>query len=124
MSAIPPFTAVLRGTNRAKGMDDPLDTFAANGNHHGLVMPAPFMTSYYGSNGNQRTVDDAMGTLTAGDRHGLVMPFLLGYANGDGPAKSAVEPLRTVHTENGRALVQPTEIPNVEDVHFRMLPAP
>jgi len=116
-----PFTAVLRGTNRAKGMDDPLDTFAANGNHHGLVMPAPFMTSYYGSNGNQRTVDDAMGTLTAGDRHGLVMPFLLGYANGDGPAKSAIEPLRTVHTENGQALVQPTEIPNVEDVHFRML---
>ena len=40
-------------------------------NHHGLVMPAPFMTSYHGSNGNQRTVDDAMGTLTAGDRHGL-----------------------------------------------------
>ncbi len=116
-----PFTAVLRGTNRPKGMDDALDTFAANGNHHGLVMPSPFMTSYYGSNGNQRTVDEAMGTLTAGDRHGLVMPFLLGYANGDGPAKSAAEALRTVHTENGQALVQPTEIPDVDDVHFRML---
>ncbi len=28
---------------------------------------------------------------------------------------------KTVHTENGQALVQPTEIPDVDDVHFRML---
>lgn len=117
--------AFLTSVNDYDGRNIPLDqpmgtqTTAANGNHHGLVMP--FLTSYYGSGGNERTVDEAMGTLTANDRHGLVMPFLLGYANGDGPAKSAVEPLRTVHTENGQALVQPPEIQNVEDVHFRML---
>ncbi len=111
----------LRGTNRPKGIDDPLDTIAASGNHHALMMGAPFLMSYYGSNGNQRTLDEAMGTLTATERHALVqVPFLLGYANGDGPAKTAVDPLRTVHTENGQALAQPQGI-DVDDCYFRML---
>lgn len=74
-----------------------------------------------GSNGNQRLVDEAMGTLTATERHALVqVPFLLGYANGDGPAKTAVDPLRTVHTENGQALAQPHGVA-VDDCYFRML---
>lgn len=118
---IPPHMIELRGTNRPKGMDEPLDTIAASGNHHALMMGAPFLMSYYGSNGNQRTVDEAMGTLTAADRHALVqVPFLLGYANGDGPAKTAVDPLRTVHTENGQALAQPHGV-DVDDCYFRML---
>jgi DNA (cytosine-5)-methyltransferase 1 len=118
---IPPHMVELRGTNRPKGMDEPLDTIAASGNHHGLVMGAPFLMSYYGSNGNQRTLDEAMGTLTATERHALVqVPFLLGYANGDGPAKTAVDPLRTIHTENGQALAQPHGI-EVDDCYFRML---
>jgi DNA (cytosine-5)-methyltransferase 1 len=108
------------GENRARAIADAGLT-QTTAQTHALAMPAPFLTSYYGSGGNERAVDEAMGTLTANDRHGLVMPFLLGYANGDGPAKSAVDPLRAFHTENGQALVQPTEIPDVDDVHFRML---
>jgi DNA (cytosine-5)-methyltransferase 1 len=79
------------------------------------------LMSYYGSNGNQRQLNEAMGTVTATERHALVqVPFLLGYANGDGPAKTAVDPLRTVHTENGQALAQPHGIA-VDDCYFRML---
>lgn len=118
---IPPHMIEMRGTNRPKGMDEPLDTIAASGNHHAMVMGAPFLMSYYGSNGNHRQLDEAMGTLTATERHALVqVPFLLGYANGDGPAKTAVDTLRTVHTENGQALAQPNGV-KVEDCYFRML---
>lgn len=118
---VPPFMVELRGTNRAKGVDEPLDTIAASGNHHALMMGAPFLMSYYGSNGNQRAVNEALGTVTATDRHALVqVPFLLGYANGAGPAKTAIDPLRTVHTENGQALAQPHGVA-VEDCYFRML---
>lgn len=116
-----PFMVEFRNNQAERGLDEPISTIMTSGAHHGMVMPTPFLTSYYGSGGNERAVDEAMGTLTANDRHGLVMPFLLGYANGDGPPKSAVEPLRAFHTENGQALVQPTEVPNVDDVYFRML---
>lgn len=115
--------AFLTSVNDFDGRNIPLDQpmgTQTTQNKFGLTF-APFLTSYYGSGGNERAVDEAMGTLTANDRHGLVMPFLLGYANGDGPPKSAVDPLRTVHTENGQALVQPVEVPNVDDVYFRML---
>lgn len=119
--AFAPFMVEFHNNQAERGIDESLSTIATSGAHHGVAMPAPFLTSYYGSNGNQRTVDEPMGTATGNDRHALVMPFLLGYANQDGPAKTAVDPLRTMHTENGQALVQPQEIPNVDDCHFRML---
>jgi DNA (cytosine-5)-methyltransferase 1 len=71
-----PFIASLHGTTNGmalpKGVDDPLATFAAGGNHHGLVVP--FTLSYYGANGNERPVDREMGTVTTTDRHALVQP--------------------------------------------------
>ena len=118
---VPPFMVQFHNNQHAKGMDEPMTTIASSGAHHGLIMGAPFLMSYYGSNGNHRQLDEAMGTLTATERHALVqVPFLLGYANGDGPAKTAVDTLRTVHTENGQALAQPNGV-KVEDCYFRML---
>lgn len=114
-----PFISVQRIHNRSKGIEEPLDTFVAGGNHHGLVIP--FLTSYYGSGGQVRGLDEPTGTMTGNDRHGLVMPFLLGYANQEGPARSAGESLRTIHTANGQGLVNPSNPPCVEDCGFRML---
>jgi len=118
-----PFMVELRGTNTPKGVDEAMSTVAANGNHHGLLLPAPFLMSYYGTE-NNRGVDEAMGTLTAVDRHGVVMPFFIGYANGEGPAHNVTDPLLTIHTENGHGLIQPTAEISVEDCYFRMLQPP
>jgi DNA (cytosine-5)-methyltransferase 1 len=115
-----PFMAIFRRNHGARGIDEPLDTIVAGGNHHGLVLPGAFLASYYGTD-NQRGVEEAMGSVTAVDRHALVMPFLLGYANGDGPAKTAVEPLRTIRTENGQSLVMPRAGVPIEDFYFRIL---
>jgi DNA (cytosine-5)-methyltransferase 1 len=118
---IPPFMITLRRHHGAKGIDEPLDTIVAGGNHHGLIMPAHFLMSYYGRGASHRGLEEVMGTLTGNDKHALVQsPFLLGYANGSGPAKSAVDELRTIHTENGQSVVQPDGF-NVDDCSFRML---
>jgi DNA (cytosine-5)-methyltransferase 1 len=118
---VSPFMVEFHNNQDARGLDEPISTIATSGAHHGVVMPAPFLTSYYGSNGNQRTVDEPLGALTATDRHGVVMPFMLGYANGDGPARDVTEPLRTLHTGNGQGLVQPESAVAVDDCYFRML---
>lgn len=67
---VPPFVTMLRGTNAAKGADEALDTFAANGTHHALI--TPFLMSYYGGNANHRAVDRELGTVTTKDKHALV----------------------------------------------------
>lgn len=37
----------------------------------------------------------------------VFLPFLLGYANQNGPARAAIDALRTFHTENGQGVVLP-----------------
>lgn len=80
--AIPPFLAMLRGggcKQRTRGIDEPLDTFAASGTHHGLVQPAgstatrwgDLLVPYY-SNGKPRPVHQPVGTLTTKDRYALL----------------------------------------------------
>jgi DNA (cytosine-5)-methyltransferase 1 len=115
-----PFMVELRQNQDARETTEPLATVCAGGNHHGLVVPAPFLVSYYGT-GGASGADEAVPTVTSLDRHGLVMPFFLGYANGDGPAHPVTDPLLTVHTENGHGLVAPSSPPAVEDCGFRML---
>lgn len=68
---MPPFITYLRGTNNPKGMDEPIDTVAASGLHHGLVSP-PFMMSYYGNGASHRPVNNEMGAITTKDKHALV----------------------------------------------------
>lgn len=58
----------MRNNNTSKPAGaEPFDTFAANGNHHALLMP------YYG-NATTRTTDAPHGTLTTRDRYALVEP--------------------------------------------------
>jgi hypothetical protein len=56
----------LRNNNTTKKPTDPFDTFAAAGNHHGLLMP------YYG-NATSRQTSEPHGTFTTRDRYALVM---------------------------------------------------
>lgn len=114
--AMQPFIAELRGGgSKHRPVTDPLCTVVANGNHHGLV------TAYYG-NGSTRPADEALTTVTAVERHALIMRN--NTARGDqGQMTTPVdEPIRTVTTKGHQSLLsaeQPTI--DVNDVLFRML---
>ncbi|MEV6340975.1 DNA cytosine methyltransferase [Nocardia vinacea] len=74
--AIPPFIAELRGggsKKSARGIDQPLATFAASGFHHGLVQPPAvhLLVPYYRT-GRAHPIAKPMGTLTTRDRFGLL----------------------------------------------------
>jgi DNA (cytosine-5)-methyltransferase 1 len=103
----------LRANNTAKGVGQVFDTFAAAGNHHGLLMP------YYG-NATARTTDDPHGTFTAHDRFALVMRN--NSSTGDGAEMSTPvgETLRTLTTAGHQSLLE-YSTPAVDDCLFRML---
>jgi DNA (cytosine-5)-methyltransferase 1 len=101
----------LRGTNAPKPTSDPLDTVAASGNHHGLLVP------YYSSSDTAKPTELPMGTLTTVDRYALVMRNNTGGAEMVTPA---YEPLRTLTTAGHQSILEPSTI-EPEDCTFRML---
>ena len=110
------FIAELRGGgSKCRKITEPLCTVVANGNHHGLV------TAYYG-NGGTRPAGEALATVTAVERHALLMRN--NTARGDqGQMTTPVdEPIRTVTTTGHQSLLT-AEHPTVDldDVLFRML---
>ena len=116
---VPPFVADIRGENAPKGIDDPLSTMCASGNHHALILP------YY-STGQASGTDEPLPTVTTIDRHALaVPPFIVGYytrLSGQQAAVSGIdEALPTQSTQPRHYLVQPGDVPKVEDCGFRML---
>jgi len=70
--ATAPFIAELRGGGSdARGVDEPLCTVTASGNHHGLVVP--FTVDYHG-NGRPSAATQPLPTVDCRDRHALVRP--------------------------------------------------
>jgi DNA (cytosine-5)-methyltransferase 1 len=93
----------LRNNNRPKALAEPLDTFAAEGNHHGLAsVPGP-----------RRSVEDG-----AEDAAGWRPGHLFAYDTGAFRALGR-QPLPTQTTVEGDALVESAIA--VEDCLFRML---
>jgi DNA (cytosine-5)-methyltransferase 1 len=130
---------MLRGTNAPKLTDDVLDTLAAGGFHHGLLVPsggtwhetaypsdAPMRTvttrenhgllvPYYSGSETAKPTSNPIGTLTTVDRYALVMDN-----NHSNRHRPTTEPLPTQTTATSKALLEPTTIdPN--DCTFRML---
>ncbi|MDQ6524299.1 DNA cytosine methyltransferase [Nocardioides sp. LHD-245] len=107
----------MRANNTTKPVGDPLDTVAAHGNHHGLLVP------YYGSARAGVPTTDPMGTPTTVDRYAMVTRH-----NGEGAWSSTGvdEVLRTI-TAGGRGGTNQSltewagELPDIDDCLFRML---
>ena len=79
-----------------------LERFA---NQH-LMIDLPF--GYDGQVSGYKSLNAPMRTQTTTESASLVfLPFLLGYANSNGPAKDVIEALRTFHTENSQGVVLP-----------------
>lgn len=108
---------MLRGTNAPKLTTDALDTLAAGGNHHGLLVPS-------GGTWHERayTTGDPMRTVTTRDNHGLLVP----YYSGSETAKPTDQPIGTLTTVDRYGLAEGTgdgsgEVIDPNECTFRML---
>lgn len=119
-----PFLVILRNHMAAQGIDAPLPTIAANGQHIGLAQPV--ILSQHNS-GAPRRADDPLPTITTGgaaseERQGcarpmLIEPFVATVAHGNDAkerdpnsrrANSVDDPLGTVHGDGvAYAVVEP-----------------
>lgn len=107
---------MLRGQNTAKPTTDPLDTFAANGFHHALIMRN---NTARGDDGQMSTpVTEPLRTLTTAGHQSLIQWGDL-VVDFNGPARSTADPLPTQTTVDGDAIAS-REVA-VEDCLFRML---
>ena len=105
----------LRGTNTPKLTNEPADTIAASGNHHGLLVP------YYSATESGKPTSQPIGTLTTRDRYALIMRNNTSRSGDGGEMVTAAhEPLRTLTTKGHQSVLEPTTI-EPEDCTFRML---
>lgn len=124
--AFDPFVVELRGGGSdARPVTDPLATVTANGNHHGLLVPAGGTW-----NDTATSTDEPMRTRTTRETEALLVPYFR-----TGLATPADEPIGTLTTHDRYALVMRTNagdeqrsvaqrdllIPAVNDTFFRML---
>ncbi|RCK68293.1 DNA cytosine methyltransferase [Desertihabitans brevis] len=135
----------LRGTNAPKTTRDTLDTVAASGNHHGLLVPSggtwhteahptgdPMRTvttsenhgllvPYYSASETGRPTSQPIGTLTTRDRYALIMRNNTPRGDAGQMTTPVTEPMRTLTAVGaGQSVLEPTTI-DPEDCTFRML---
>lgn len=73
---MPPFVCELNRTGKGRGIDKPLSTILAGGNHHALVTDQSmnsFLSYYYG-NHQSSDIKEPAGTFSTNDRMALISP--------------------------------------------------
>jgi len=100
-----PFIVTLRNHMGAQGIDVPIPTVAANGNHIGLAQPFVMAPS---SSGAPRTTDDPLPTITTGgagsDDPGCARPMLVNL-KGQSTANDIDDPMPTQTAHAGHLYV-------------------
>lgn len=103
-----PSLVQYNGQSLARDIDEPLATILTC-NKQALVNPV--LVEYYG-NGTAANVDNPLPTVTTKDRHGLATPSLVEVNHADGDrVRSIEEPLGTLTSKRGTALVNPEAQP-------------
>ena len=105
---------MLRGQNAAKHSDELLDTVAASGNHHGLLVP------YYSTRSVGTTTAHPMGTLTTRDKYALIMRNYTPRGDGGHLSTPVDQPLRALTAAGNQSLLEPGTVDPM-DCLFRML---
>lgn len=107
----------LRNNGRARDADlEPLPAFAADGQHHALVVKNYGPPEKAGP--MSKPITSPFGTVTAVDHHSLVeIPFTVDY-HGRGGSNPVSAPIPTQDTRDRHGLVEPAI--SVEDCGFRM----
>lgn len=109
-------------SRRVHSLDDPLGAVHGTGPSHALVM------SYYGNTGWCHSPDDPLSTITAKERHGMVVPVT--NSNGGAQARNInTDPLPTLTTARGGEFAAVLPVSGANDPHefdvlFRMLEPP
>jgi DNA (cytosine-5)-methyltransferase 1 len=109
-----PYVVRLRNHSDAGSIDEPLKTVAAGGQHQGIVVP--YMLKMR-SNATVGPIEDPLNAITAGGgHHGVIMPYVMdvNHQGGDDQrVKGTDQPLGTVTTKRGTALIAPFVIPQM-----------
>lgn len=116
-----PFLTSVNYFRPDRSIDEPFPT-QTTGNQYGVTTPGPFLVQLR-NNMDARGVDEALSTVTAsGNHHALVSPapFLISYY-GSNQMQDLEKAVATITPVDRHALVTPSELPRVEDCHFRML---
>jgi DNA (cytosine-5)-methyltransferase 1 len=106
---VEPFIFANRTNNVPKSIDEPIPPLCT-ADHIALV--EPFVVQFRGTSDDQiedsaRSVEDPLGTLTAGGtHHAVVQPFLLGQ-HGGATARPVDEPAPTIATDGAISLIEP-----------------
>ncbi|WP_040281358.1 DNA cytosine methyltransferase [Tessaracoccus massiliensis] len=125
--------------------DEPLDTVAASGNHHGLLVPSGgtwherayptdeamrtvttrenhgLLVPYYSASETAKPTSQPVGTLTTVDRYALVMRNQTPRGDAGQMVTPAHEPFRTMTASNVQSVLEPAATIDPEDCTFRML---
>lgn len=106
------FVVPLRANNTPKAVREPFDTFAANGNHHALVMRN---NSSKGAGAEMITpITEVLRTLTTMGHQSLLIPY-----RSQSRARPTSDPMPTLSTIDPAALASMAT--DVQDCRFRML---
>jgi DNA (cytosine-5)-methyltransferase 1 len=87
--------------------DGPLPTFAAAGNHVGLLMPMLMALGGRQNRDEARAVTSPLPTQTATESFGVLTPFLTSYYGQGGDSDVTVEPVPTITATDRHAVVMP-----------------
>lgn len=68
-----PLLALNYSPGYCKPVDDPLSVITAAGDHHSLIVPKPFMVSFYGQL-TDNEIDEAMGAIPTKSKHAVISP--------------------------------------------------
>ncbi len=124
---VPPLVIPMRNNNTAKpAAAEPLDTIAANGNHHGLVIPPGGMIMRNNNSAGQMCtgLDEPLRTLTSAGHQSLITwEALLVEYHGRGGARPVTEPMGALTTVDRYGLLSGGAATSLDvlDCLFRML---
>lgn len=105
-AVVRPFVVKLRNSETAQGVDDPLSTISAGGQHHMLCQP---LVLDHQRNGKARPLSVPIGAQPTHDRFSVVTPMVLGQ-HGAAQCHPVDEPCPTVATKGAIRLVSPVVV--------------
>jgi DNA (cytosine-5)-methyltransferase 1 len=105
-----PFLIILRGTGKARSIDEPLPTITASGQHFGLI--EPFITRFHGGKDFEKrnhSINEPLPVIDGSNRYGIVEPFItaIGQTSAKDRSRSLDEPLSTVVTKQEHVIIEP-----------------
>lgn len=113
-----PFLVILRNHMAAQGIDAPLPTIAAGGQHIGLAEPVVVRSNMHGRKSpGARGAQDPLPTITTDGGIAFAEPVIMNGRKGNRAKAVSAEPIPTLDTKGGVWLAEPVVEPFVLSRH-------